>query len=95
MKHLSSLLLLPLFINPALATDCPAGAPSCKILVLTPEEERVLVDPRGILDTAAQARQLDLFGLVAHFRQKISTAPAGTVVAAPEPVPVPTPDPRK
>lgn len=94
----------------AYAVDCPENAKSCKVLVLTPEEEQLLVNPRGILDTAAQARQLDLANVVAYFRAKIDKAEAGTVLAAPKPlgeggkapsadapkdVPVPTPDPRK
>lgn len=107
MKFLSSLILL-LLINPALAESCPPGAPSCKVVVLTPDEEKVLLGERGIFDTAAQARQLDLANLVIYFRNKIQSAPAGTVPApvlsgdttppstsTPEAVPVPKPDPRK
>lgn len=88
------------------ATDCPAGAPSCKVITLTPEEENVLTGQRGIFDTAAQGRALDLANLVAYFRNKIATAPAGDV---PKPtdekakvgdapkteVPTSAPDPRK
>lgn len=88
--------LLPRCAN---ATDCPANAPSCKVITLTPDEEQVLIQPRGILDTAAQARQIDLANLVAYFRAKIDKAPQGDVKApaadAPKDVPVPTPDPRK
>lgn len=99
MKFRSSLLAFFLLSNAANATDCPEQAKSCKILTLTPEEEQLLVNPRGILDTAAQARALDLSNVVAYFRAKIDKAEAGTVKAppanAPKDVPVPTPDPRK
>jgi hypothetical protein len=86
----------------AYATDCPPDVKSCKVLVLTPDEEAALVNPRGVLDTAQAARNLDLANIVAYFRNKIATAPAGNVPppvinATPDtkPVPVPTPDPRK
>jgi hypothetical protein len=104
----ASLLASALFPVMANATDCPPDVKSCKVLVLTPDEEAALVNPRGVLDTAQAARNLDLANIVAYFRNKIATAPAGTVIATapagnvppPEPkkedkVPVPTPDPRK
>lgn len=101
MKRLAPLAALVLWsCQPAHAVECPAGAPSCKVLTLTPDEERVLTGPNGILDTAAQARQLDLANLVSYFRQKLSTAPAGEVKKAEEPEappakPVPSTTPRK
>ena len=100
MKYRSSLLAFFLLASPALATDCPEGAKSCKVITLTLDEEQVLIQPRGILDTAAAARQLDLANIVAYFRQKIDKAPLGDVKtpaadAPKEAVPVPTPDPRK
>lgn len=95
MKFRSSLLFL-FFINPAFAADCPAGAPSCKVLTLTPDEEAILIQPRGILDTAATGRQLDLGHVAAYFRSRIEKAPSGNVAGRqPDAVPVPTPDPRK
>ena len=39
---------------------CPPGTPSCKVLILTPQEEQILTAPNGILATAEQARFLDL-----------------------------------
>jgi hypothetical protein len=97
------ILLAALFLTPlaAHATDCPEGLKSCKVLILTPDEEKLLTAPNGILDTAAQARSLDLGKVVAFFYQKIATAPQGEVKAPPpastpaEKVPVPAPDPRK
>ena len=68
----------------ALAVDCPAGAPSCKVIVLTPIEEEALVRQNGIFDTAEKARFLDLSALVNYFRQKIEKAPPGEVKAEPE-----------
>lgn len=85
MKFRSSLLLLPFLIGAtqALATDCPPDAKSCKVITLTPDEEQVLIAPRMILDTAATGRQIDLGGVIAYFRNKIATAPAGEVKAEP------------
>lgn len=67
------------------AADCPEGAPSCKVLILTPQEEGLLVNQGGILDTAARARYLDLGEVVVHFRDKILKAPAGNVKVPPLP----------
>lgn len=90
---------LTFLITPASATDCPEQAKACKVITLTPEEEQYLVKPGGLLDTAAQARQLDLARIAIYFVNKIAQAEAGTVKApaadAPKDVPVPTPDPRK
>lgn len=57
-------------------TNCPNPSP-CKILTLTAEEQKVLMDDKGILATAAAARNLDLGSLVTYFQQKIANAPAG------------------
>lgn len=72
----------------ACAADCPAGVPSCKVLVLTPDEERALTGQNMILDTAQQGRALELTQIANYFRQKILTAPQGEVkrpAAAPAP----------
>lgn len=66
-------------------TDCPDANP-CKIVAITAQEEKILLDERGILATAGQARSLDLGGLVVFFQQKIARAPAGDVPKA-EPKP--------
>lgn len=64
------------------AQDCPAPTPqspatTCKVITITPLEEQALTGERGILDTAAQGRPLDLMGAVNYFREKIRNAPAG------------------
>ncbi len=85
MRYLIPFLLLS---TAALADDrvtCPTTDP-CKILQLTSQEEKILLDERGILATAAQARQLDLGALSAYFQQKIAKAPAGDAKPA-EPKP--------
>lgn len=85
MRYLLPALLIA--ATPALAdarTDCPEPTP-CKVLLLTAQEEKILLDERGILATAAAARSLDLGSLVTYFQQKIVRAPAGD----PKEVPVP------
>lgn len=97
------LMLTAAFTSNAFAdprTDCPDPTP-CKIVALSAQEEKILLDERGILATAAQARQLDLAGLVSYFQQKIAKAPAGDVKEAARTetpvVPTPTlaPEPKK
>ena len=76
MRYLLPFLLLS---TAALADDrttCPSADP-CKVVTLTAGEEKILLDERGILATAAQARSLDLGALVTYFQQKIARAPAG------------------
>lgn len=57
-------------------TDCPSPAP-CKVITLSPEEEQALTGQKMVFDTAVAGRQIDLFGVVAYFREKIGRAPAG------------------
>ncbi len=57
--------------------QCANPGETCKILVLSAQEERLLIGLNGILDTAAQGRQLDLGGFAVYFKQKIAQAPAG------------------
>lgn len=71
--------ILVLWISKAFAVECPAGVPSCKVLIITPDEEKILTMPNGILLTAAQARSLDLAQTVQYFLTKIQTAPQGEV----------------
>lgn len=66
-------------------TECQTA--TCKVLILTPDEEKVLVGQNGILDTAAAARALDLGNIVSYFRTKVATAPAGDPKPAPTPAP--------
>ena len=76
MKYLIPLLLLSTAALADERTACPDTSP-CSVLVLTDQEKKVLLDDRGILATAAQARSLDLGALVTYFQQKIAKAPAG------------------
>ena len=64
---------------------CPNPGEPCKVLVLTPNEEKVLTGPNGILDTAAQGRSIELSGAVVYMKNKIQNAPEGTVQAPPKP----------
>jgi hypothetical protein len=95
MKRLLMALLVAMSPSVALAIECPAGAASCKVLVLTPQEEQILVQPQGILPTAAEARKIDFGGAVQYFLQRIKDAPAGEVpkpAAAPSPGATPEPE---
>ena len=73
----------------ARAEDCPPNAKSCKVLTLTPEEQDMLVRDKGILQTAVQARPLDLGAVVQYFVNKIEHAAAGKVVEPPKTETVP------
>lgn len=61
---------------------CPTAEP-CKILTLTQQEEKLLMAPNGILDTAAQARSLDLGQFSVYLKTRIGNAPAGEMPPAP------------
>jgi hypothetical protein len=73
-----SLLALLLLTTPAFAIECPPDmTQGCKVLFLSPAEEQILVQPNGILATAADARKIDFSGAAEYFRNKIKAAPAG------------------
>ena len=74
-----------LFTSYARAEDCPPNAKSCKVITLTPEEQDMLIRDKGILQTAVQARPLDLGAIIQYFVTKIEHAPAGKVVEPPKP----------
>jgi hypothetical protein len=60
---------------PALAQEppkCPNPQEPCRVVYLTQQEEKVLMGPNGVLDTAAQARNLDLGQFVVYFKTRIS-----------------------
>lgn len=59
------------------AAECPQGVPKCKVLVLTPDMENVLVQPNGILDTAEWGNRAGLSSAVQFFKKAIADAPAG------------------
>lgn len=77
----------PLPPAPSSATSempkCPIPGEKCKVILLTESEENALMKPNGILDTAAQARNLDLGGVAVYFKTKIGSAPEGQVVPKP------------
>jgi hypothetical protein len=73
------------WISPARAVDCPTPGEPCKVVILSPQEEKALTGQNGLLDTAAQGRSLELGGIAVYFKQKILTAPAGEVKAGEKP----------
>lgn len=87
MRNVTACLMLTLaFTSSAMAetrTECPDANP-CKVMLITAQEEKILLDERGILATAAQARSLDLGSLVTYFQQKIAKAPAGDAKEVPK-----------
>lgn len=58
---------------------CPTPGEKCKVLFLTEQEEQMLMTKNGILDTAAQARSLDLGQFAVYLKTRIAAAPAGEV----------------
>ena len=74
---------------------CPPGVPSCKVISVSPDEERVLVGPAGIFDSAEFANRMNLSGPIQYWRNKLAAAPE--IKAKPvEPKPaVPKPEPGK
>lgn len=68
----------PLHADPR--TDCQTKDP-CRVITLTPDEEKALTGQNMIFDTAVAGRQIDMSGFVIYFRNKISTAPMGDVPA--------------
>lgn len=66
------------------------------MILLTESEENALMKANGILDTAAQARNLDLGGVAVYFKTKIGSAPEGQVVPKPDkPADLPKPEEKK
>ena len=63
----------------ARAEDCPPGVASCKVVVITPQELQTLEGPNAIFDAAEFANKMGLSAVIAAWKQKISTAPNGTV----------------
>ena len=59
-----------------LHVPCPTSEP-CRILILTPQEEKALVTANGVLDTAAQGRALELGQFVVYLKQRITSSPFG------------------
>ena len=59
--------------------QCPDPGVKCKIIYLSEQEERMLMTQNGILDTAAQARSLDLGQFAVYLKTRIGSAPQGEV----------------
>ena len=70
------------------AAECPTPGESCKVLFLSAQEERILTGQNGILDTAAQARALDLGQFAVYLKTRIGSAPAGEMKPVEQPKPV-------
>lgn len=62
---------------------CPTAEP-CKIVILSAGEEKLLMQQNGILDTAAQARSLDLGQFAVYLKTRIANSPAGEPLKAAE-----------
>jgi hypothetical protein len=69
------------------AAECPDPGVKCKVLFLNEQEERMLMGQNGILDTAAQARSLDLGQFAVYLKTRIGSAPAGEVKPVEQPKP--------
>jgi hypothetical protein len=67
------------------AVSCPPDAKSCKVLVITADEENTLVGPEMIFDHAQWANQVKFSGMVRAWRQKIEQAPLGKPMFEPQP----------
>lgn len=85
------LLMIALWATGALAAEpkdvtCPTAGQPCKVLILTPQEEQLLIKPSGVLDSAAAGRYLDLGNVVSYFRMKLMQAPQGEVKPVSKPV---------
>lgn len=68
----------------AYAEDCPPGATSCKVVVMTDQEIQSLTGPGLVFDSAEWANRANLSQAINAWKQKIANAPAGTV-KQPEP----------
>lgn len=64
--------------------ECPAGAASCKVVVMTADEINTLTGAGLIFDSAEWANRANLSAAIAAWRQKITSAPNGNV-KPPEP----------
>jgi len=61
------------------AETCPTPGEKCKVIFLSEQEEKMLMGQNGILDTAAQARALDLGQFVVYLKTRINGAVQGEV----------------
>jgi hypothetical protein len=75
-----------LFVANAFPAECPTPGEKCKVIFLTEQEEKMLMGQNGILDTAAQARALDLGQFAVYLKTRINGAPQGDVKEIEKPV---------
>ena len=61
------------------AIECPAGAPSCKVVIMTPDEINTLTGAGLIFDSSEWANRANLSAAIAAWRNKIASAPNGNV----------------
>lgn len=66
-----------------LHVQCPDPGVKCKVLLLNPQEEEMLMTRNGILDTAAQGRSLDLGQFSVYLKTRIGAAPQGELKPMP------------
>lgn len=74
--------------------ECPIPGVPCRVMFLSDNDLNMLMGERGVLSTAAQARNLDLGAYVTYFAQQLRDSQVGEVKPKPE-VPKPsaiTPD---
>lgn len=64
--------------------ECPIPGVPCRVMFLSDNDIQMLMGERGVLSTAAQARNLDLGGYVTYFAQQLRDAPLGEVKPKPE-----------
>lgn len=69
-----------LAINVAPAEECPANAKSCKVLVITPDEEETL--KAMIMQTGIEGSFSQIAKIVNAWLDKIQKAPAGEMPKA-------------
>ena len=79
MKRLVAIAAFGMIVTPAFAVECPTPGEPCKVLYLTAQEEKLLMGQNGVLDTAAQARSLDLGQFAVYFKTRIVGSPQGEV----------------
>lgn len=66
----------------AISAECPKDAKSCKVLVLTPDEEQTLITL--VQNTGVQGPFNQIKSAVDAWVKRIQEAPAGEVPKAPE-----------
>jgi hypothetical protein len=71
---------IPAFAEEVSKPQCPTPGEPCKVVYLTSQEEKLLMQPNGVLDTAAQARALDLGQFAVYFKTRIAASLQGDVV---------------